>query len=177
MDRISPQSSCGNLDAAEVIKLLDLKPLPIEGGFFRETYRSDEAIPQSALPPRYGRDKQFCTDIFYMLQPGSVSRLHRVASDEIFHFHMGDAVTMLQLHSDGSGNVVVLGGDIRAGQALKCVVPRGSWQGAILNDGGRFALMSCTVAPAFDYSDFEAGDAAKLAARYPQWADLIRKIG
>ena len=103
-------------DAQSIIEHLNLKPLPFEGGYFRETYRSDETVAQTGLPSRYTGEKHFGTAIYYLITPDSVSALHRIKSDEVFHFYLGDPVTMLQLHPDGTGKTVVLGNDLEKGQ-------------------------------------------------------------
>ena len=156
------------MEADALIATLGLKPLPIEGGYFAETYRSDETIP--------GRDKAISTAIYYLLTPDTVSRMHRLASDEVFHFYAGDAVEMLMLCADGASEVVIIGSDIEAGHAPQAVVPRGVWQGCRLISGGKWALMGTTVAPAFDYDDYEPGDRADLIRRYPNRADLIADL-
>jgi uncharacterized protein len=163
------------LDAKAIIRQLGLEPHP-EGGFYRETYRSNESIAAAALPPRYGNDRSLCTAIFYLLTPDSFSALHRLQSDEVFHFYLGDPVTMLQLHGDGRGETTVLGQDIMAGQQLQVIVPRGVWQGMCLNDGGRFALLGTTVSPGFDFDDFEVGTRNALKREYPSCADLIERL-
>ena len=160
------------MDAETIIRQLGLQPHP-EGGFYRETYRSGETIAAAALPPRYGKDRSFSTAIYYLLTPDSFSSLHRLQSDELFHFHLGDPVTMLQLHEDGRGETITLGQDILAGQQLQVVVPRGVWQGMFLNDGGRFALLSTTVSPGFDFADFEVGTRDALIRRYPSCTAMI----
>jgi uncharacterized protein len=164
------------MTADEIIKLLDLKPLPEEGGLYRETYRSDETIPNEALPARYGKSKCFCTAIYYLLTPDNFSAIHRVPSEEIFHFYLGDPATMLQLYPDGSTRTVTLGQDIVAGQQLQVVVPRGVWQGAFLNEGGAFALLGTTVAPGFDFTDYESAARAPFIEKYPDRAALITKL-
>src|SRR5947207_10432471 len=116
--------------ADELIALLDLRPLPLEGGYYRETYRSADVLPAPALPAHYGTDKSAGTAIYYLLTPDTFSALHRLPTDEVYHFYLGDAVEMLQLWPDGSGSVVTLGQDVRAGQLLQTVVPRGVWQGS-----------------------------------------------
>ena len=100
-----------------------MKPLPYEGGFYVETYRCDEKITQVALPTRYSSEKNFSTAILYLLTPDTFSAFHRLRSDEIFHFYLGDSVTMLQLHPDGSSEVTTLGQDIMKGQRLQVTVP------------------------------------------------------
>ncbi len=163
------------MDAQTIIRQLGLQLHP-EGGFYRETYRSGETIAAAALPPRYGKDRSFSTAVYYLLTPDSFSTLHRLRSDELFHFHLGDPVTMLQLHDDGRGETIILGQDIVAGQQLQVVVPRGAWQGMFLNDGGRFALLSTTVAPGFDFADFEVGSREALILQYPSHRALIDRL-
>ncbi len=157
----------------QVKALLNLQPHPEEGGYFAETYRSDEQTPQGALPDRYKGPRPFGTAIYYLLTPGTFSEMHRLQSDEVFHFYLGDPVEMLQLWPDGSGRVVTLGTDIANDIHLQVVVPRGVWQGARLLPGGRFALLGTTVAPGFEYADYESGPGEALIAAYPRFRDLI----
>jgi len=162
------------MNADILIEKLGLQRLPGEGGFYRETYRSSEQVPASALPDRYSSDKHIGTAIYYLLTPDTFSAMHRLPTDELIHFYLGNPVTMLQLHPDGTGRTIILGHDILKGQVVQCVVPMQVWQGSFLAEGGRFALMGTTMAPGFDFSDFEPGDRAKLAAEYEQYADLIK---
>jgi predicted cupin superfamily sugar epimerase len=162
--------------AAELIAVLDLKPLPLEGGYYRETYRSPLRLPAKLWPDRYSADKAAGTAIFYLLTPETFSALHRLPTDEIFHFYLGDPVTMLQLLPDGTGRRVTLGSDILAGQSPQLVVPAGVWQGSFLQAGGTVALLGTTMAPGFDFADYEGGDRARLTAKYPAFADLIQQL-
>jgi predicted cupin superfamily sugar epimerase len=164
------------LTAQEIITLLHLKSHPEEGGFYRETYLSDETIPAANLPPRYSSERAFGTAIYYLLTPETCSSLHRLKSDEIFHFYLGDPVTMLQLHPDGSSQEIILGQDIANGHQLQVVVPRHTWQGSYLMAGGQVALMGTTMAPGFDYADFEAGERDALMAKYPGKKELIIRL-
>jgi predicted cupin superfamily sugar epimerase len=127
-----------------------MKPLPGEGGYYVETYRASEKISETALPAGYTDQRSFSTATLYLLTPNTFSALHRLKSDEIFHFYLGDPVTMLQLHPDGPSEVTTLGQDIMNGQRVQVTVPKNSWQGCFLNEGGRFALMGCTAAPGFE---------------------------
>ncbi len=163
-------------EVALLVRELGLIPLPEEGGLFAETYRSSGIIPGGAVPGRHGTPRTYSTAIYYLVTPGRFSCLHRVASTEIFHFYRGDAVQMLQLHPDGSARTLVIGPDIEAGQRPQVVVPRGVWQGTRLVDGGRYALLGCTVAPGFEYEDYEHGDRAALSARYPDWTEEIARL-
>lgn len=164
------------LSADEIIRKLNLQPHPKEGGFFRETYRAAESMAASALPARYGSARAHGTCIYYLLTPGTFSALHRLQSDEIFHFYLGSPVEMLQLMPDGSGRTILLGHDLTTGQAPQVVVPRGVWQGSILIPGGDFALLGCTVAPGFEYVDYEHGDRAALQAAYPDFKAMIARL-
>jgi predicted cupin superfamily sugar epimerase len=158
------------LSAEKLISLLELQPLPQEGGYYRETYRSaDRAI-------HYGRDKAVGTAIYYLLTPDTFSALHQLPTDEIFHFYAGQPVRMLQLSPDGEGRELILGSDLLTGQQPQVVVPRGVWQGSMLEPGGDFALLGTTMAPGFDFTDYEAGDRAALTALYPQFANLINQL-
>lgn len=160
----------------QIIEFFKMKPLSYEGGFYVETYRCEEKIAQAALPTRYTGERNFSTAILYLLTPDTFSALHRVKSDEIFHFYLGDAVTMLQFHPDASSEVITLGQDIMNGQCLQVTVPKNSWQGYLLNEGGRFALMGCTVAPGFEVEDFELAYREELLKQYPNRRDLILKL-
>jgi uncharacterized protein len=164
------------LDAETIIDLLGLVPLPEEGGYYRETYRSEESVAVECLPARYGTAKSFCTAIYYLLTAETISAMHRIPSEEIFHFHCGDPVTQLQLLPDGNGKVLTIGTNLAAGQQPQVVVPRHAWQGAMLAPGGNFALMSVTVAPAFDFADFELGPRARLQQFHPDFTDLIERL-
>jgi len=162
--------------ADELIRLLNLAPHPKEGGYFRETYRADERWAASALPARYGTERRAATAIYYLLTPTTFSALHRLQSDEIFHFYIGGPIRMLHLRPDGSGQIVILGPDLSAGQQLQVVVPRGIWQGSLLEPGGDFALLGCTVAPGFEYADYEGGNRQELVAQYPACRELIERL-
>ena len=164
------------LTAQEIIRRLGLKPLPEEGGFYRETYRSEEQISREGLPARYSSAKSFCTAIYYLLTPETCSALHRLNSDEIFHFYLGDPVSMLQLHPGGGSELITLGRDLGRGEQLQAVVPRDTWLGALLNQGGSFALMGTTMAPGFDFSDYEHGSRQELIRQYPDREELILKL-
>jgi uncharacterized protein len=162
------------LTADEIVNALKMMPHPVEGGYFAETYRAAETVPQTVIGRAYPGARSLSTAIYYMLTPGTISAMHRVRGDEMFHFYLGDPVEMLQLDSDGTGEVVVLGQDILSGMTLQHVVPGGVWQGSRLLEGGKFALMGTTMAPGFEYEDYETGKRDELIAKYPAFADLIR---
>jgi hypothetical protein len=163
------------LTADQIIKLLGLEPLLEEGGLFRQTYRSAEQVSAAALPPRYTAPRQFATAIYYLLsdEPDSFSALHRLKSDEVYHFYLGDPVEMLLLHPDGSSERIVLGQDLAAGQQVQLVVAAGAWQGSRLIRGGGYALLGTTMAPGYEQDDFELGKREDLLRDYPGQAELI----
>lgn len=160
--------------AQELIAHLNLQPHPKEGGFFRETYRATDQF--SVLPSRYPGPRSASTAIYYLLTPDTYSAMHRVASDEIFHFYLGDPVRMLQLYPDGTSRTLILGSDLLSGQQPQVLVPHGVWQGSMLEPGGKFALFGCTVAPGFEYADYESGLRDELQKQFPEFAELIRKL-
>jgi predicted cupin superfamily sugar epimerase len=160
----------------KIVEHFQLKPLPWEGGYYHETYRSAETIPASALGGRYAGERSVSTAIYYMLTPETISAMHRLTGDEMFHFYLGDPVEMLQLFPDGSSEIVTLGQDIFNGMKLQQVVPGGVWQGSRLVKGGKFALLGTTVAPGFDFADFAMGDAGELKRRYPARAGMIGEL-
>ncbi len=163
------------MSADDVIRLLQLKPHPVEGGFFRETYRAESVLPASALPG-HGGPRSVSTAIYYLLKPGHVSELHVLPGDEVFHFYLGEPVRMLQLWPDGTGKEVVLGSDISADQVPQLVVPAGVWQGTRLVGDTGFALLGCTVAPGFDYADYRGASRAELIAKWPAFAEQIKLL-
>jgi predicted cupin superfamily sugar epimerase len=160
------------LTAEQIRDLLKMQLHPIEGGYFAETYRSSETIPRSVLRA-YPGDRSISTAIYYLLTADTFSAMHRVRGDEMFHFYLGDPVEMLQLKLDGRGEVIVLGQDLAAGMHLQRIVPGGTWQGSRVRKGGKYALLGTTMAPGFEYEDYETGERQELIARYPQHSELI----
>jgi len=160
-----------------LIKAYGMKPHP-EGGFYAETYRSDGIIPKGALPPGFAGDRAFCTAILYLLPGGGRSRLHRIASDELWHFHLGGTLTVVELGSGGRATETRLGADLKNGERLQHRVPGGTWFGAYVGDGVPFALVGCTVAPGFDFADFELGERAALLKDHPderKWVEFLTR--
>jgi predicted cupin superfamily sugar epimerase len=158
------------MTAEEIKSLLELEPLAGEGGWFRRTYASETAIelPHGSRP--------LSSAIYYLLEAGDFSAMHRLESDEIYHFYLGDPVEMLQLFPDGRSSVFTLGPDLAAGQQVQLVVPAGVWQGARLVGDGKVALLGCTVTPGFDYADYQSGSYDELAAKWPKEAKRIRAL-
>lgn len=163
------------MNAQEIIELLNLTPLPEEGGHFFQTYKSPERIPHYALPQRYQSDMSLGTAIYALFTELDFSAMHRLNTDEIYHFYLGDPVEMLLLHPDGSGEIFLLGNDLGSGMRPQKVVRRGVWQGSRLVPGGTygFALIGTTMAPGFEWHGFELGDREMLLDEYQAFADEI----
>jgi uncharacterized protein len=160
--------------AEELIKRLGLIRHP-EGGWFCETYRSNEQVAAQALPDRYNGDRPFCTAIYFLLEQGDFSALHRIKSDEIWHFYTGTPLRVHVISPEGTYHGIILGPDPTAGQRFQAVVPAGCWFGAEVTGTGS-ALVGCTVAPGFDFTDFEMADQQNMLEQYPDQATLVCRL-
>jgi len=164
------------MSSAQVwIEQLGLTPHP-EGGFFREVYRSDGVIPESALPDGFSGDRNFATSIYFLLQDDEFSAFHRIRQDELWYFHDGVPLTVHVINADGHCSELKLGRDIANGCLPQGVVRAGSWFAASVEDSVGFSLVGCTVAPGFEFADFEMPTKASLTSRFPQHAELIGKL-
>jgi predicted cupin superfamily sugar epimerase len=162
------------MTADEVKRMLGLRPHPVEGGWFIRTYEAAEMVAAAGFcDGRYAGSRRTGTAIYYLLEPETFSEIHRLKSDELFHFYMGDAVEMLRLYPEGKGERVVIGTDLAAGERPQVVVPRGVWQGSRLVAGGSWSLLGCSVSPGFEFEDYEEGVRAELMDRWPEWAEMI----
>lgn len=158
-----------------LIQSLGLLPHP-EGGYYRETYRADESIAQAALPARFTGDRSHGTAIYYLLNAGDRSKLHRIKSDEIWHFYEGGALLIIAISPAGVLTVTRLGRDFVASEVPQHVVPAGHWFGALPAEGSPYALTGCTVSPGFDFADFELADRAAMLAAFPQHRAWIERL-
>jgi predicted cupin superfamily sugar epimerase len=167
MSSVSPntQQKPRSLTAQELIAHLQLSPLPGEGGFYRETYRTNTALGNRAAG----------TAILYLLTAETVSRFHRLKQDEVWHFYQGDAVELVLLHDAGTQDVITLGTALTEGQLCQAVVPAHTWQGARVKPGGEWALLGCTVAPGFEFDDWELADASLVTSHNAAlaWPQLL----
>lgn len=159
----------------KIIKKFGLYPHP-EGGYFTEVYRSEELISKEHLPGRYNDNRVFSTCIYYLITKDSFFSLHKIKSDEIFHFYFGDLIEMLQLFPDGTGEVIYLGNSVFKDMCPQVIVKRDIWQGCRLKPGGKFALLGTTVAPGFDFDDFTLGNKEQLIKQYPDFKTHIMKL-
>ena len=159
----------------ELIRALNLQPHP-EGGWYRETYRTKEAIAPGDLPERYAGPRSFATAIYFLLTSATFSALHRLKSDEQWHFYSGSPLCLHVIHNDGRYAPVTLGANLAQGESSQAVVPHGCWFGATIDTPDSYALVGCSVAPGFDFSDFEIADRASLIRVFPQHATLIARL-
>lgn len=155
------------------IKTLDMQPHP-EGGYYSESYRAEESIAAEALPDRYQSERSFATAIYFLLVGEQVSRLHRLASDEMWHFYEGTTLTVHLLTPTGEYQAIKLGREPHKGERFQFLVPAGYWFGASVDNSEGYALVGCTVAPGFDFADFELADGPTLLTDYPQHEALIQ---
>jgi uncharacterized protein len=165
------------MTAEDVKKLLGLRPHPREGGWYVRTYEAPEFVGVEAFGDRrYAGGRRTGTAIYYLLEPETFSEMHRLKSDEVFHFYAGDAAEMLQLREGGGGVMVVIGNDLLQGQRPQLVVERGVWQGTRLVEGGRWALLGCTVSPGFEFEDYESGMRERLCEGWPEFVKEITTL-
>ncbi|HXE10535.1 MAG TPA: cupin domain-containing protein [Bryobacteraceae bacterium] len=157
------------------ISHLNLQHHP-EGGFFRETYRAPLAIPHSALPASFRDSRRASTAIYFLIAGEDFSALHRLAADEVWHFYAGSALLIHCIDRSGNYSIVKLGQNPENGEQFQCVIPAGDWFGSCLERPDTYALVGCTVAPGFDFADFEMAQRADLLTDYPQHKDVIEKL-
>jgi len=144
-----------------------------EGGFFKEVYRSHERIAEDALPERFGGGRVFSTAIYFLLTAGEFSRLHRIRQDEVWHFYDGDSLLLHRIRPDGEHVKHLVG---RLGDALPlAVVPAGDYFGAEVSGDG-YSLVGCTVAPGFEFDDFEMPSRDEIYTQFRQHAELIQRL-
>lgn len=159
----------------QLIELLALARHP-EGGWYRETYRATETMAASGLPSRFSGDRSFATAIYFLLRRGEISALHRIKSDEVWHFYAGTSLTLQILSPADEHREIRLGPDLAAGETFQATVPAGCWFGAEVTGAGDYALVGCTVAPGFDFADFEMGCRSELMAAFPAQRALIQQL-
>ncbi|MCB9480886.1 MAG: cupin domain-containing protein [Desulfobacteraceae bacterium] len=164
------------MDSDFIIKKLKLVPLEKEGGYYYQTYRSSRIIKKEFLKNDYCNDKVLKTAIYYLLNQDTKSRLHRLKSDEIYHFYSGDPVLMLLIYPDDKLKKIILGNRLEKNEIPQFTVPANTWQGSTLLEGGSYALMGTTMSPGFDFSDYEEPDKIKLLKKFPMEKELITKL-
>lgn len=148
----------------------------VEGGSFKETYRSSMMLNQSQLPSSFHNHRNVSTAIYFLLEHGQFSAFHRIASDEMWHFYDGAPLVVYEILNDGTLRTHHLGKNLEAGETFQCVISAGSWFASRCETPEAFSLVGCTVAPGFDFEDFELADRNKLISEYPQHQSLINQL-
>lgn len=164
-----------NQNADYWINTLRLKKHP-EGGYYREYYRSKVIIDQKSLPVDFRGSRSVATSIYFLLKGEDISHLHRIKSDEIWHFYQGSSATIHCIESSGTYTPLLLGANVNNNESFQHVIPAGSWFGAEVNDKTGYALVGCTVSPGFDFEDFEIAHKKKLLQDYPHLKTLINQF-
>jgi predicted cupin superfamily sugar epimerase len=161
----------------KIIKELNLAPLPSEGGYYAESFRSSIMIPKDSLALTYPGARTASTAIYFLLTSSDFSAMHRVPGAEIFHLYMGGPVETTLLYEDGTGKVVTIGKEIEFGDRPQLVVPGGVWQGSRLAPNNEsFALLGATITPGFEFKDYEHGVRDKLIESHPDFTDEITRL-
>lgn len=147
-----------------------------EGGWYYQTYKSNEQVAVSALPIRFGGGRAFSTAIYFLLEQGNFSAFHRIKSDECWHFYAGDALHIYIIQQNGELKIISLGNDLQKGQAFQYVVPANCWFASRPAPGSEYCFVGCTVSPGFEFEDFELANADTLSNEYPQHAIIIKEL-
>jgi predicted cupin superfamily sugar epimerase len=167
---------CGNMQGSELdaqywIDRLELSPHP-EGGYFQATYKAELIIPHGALPSTFGGDRAASTAIYFLLEGKDFSAFHRIAADEVWHFYAGNSLVVYVIDAGGNASELQLG----SGDGFQAVVKAGCWFASRLKEPVGFALVGCTVAPGFEFEDFEMARRADLIRVYPAHRKLIEEL-
>lgn len=159
----------------DLIVSLNLQPHP-EGGWYRETYRAKDTIPASGLPERFDGSRSCATVIYFLLDSENFSALHRIKADEQWHFYGGSTLTIHVIHTNGRYAPIKLGQNLGKGETFQAMVPHGCWFGATVDTPDSYALVGCSVAPGFDFKDFEMAQRECLRNEFPQYTELIDRL-
>ena len=162
-------------DAQYWIDKLDLEP-HVEGGYFKETYRSFESIDKHALPERFSDDRSFCTAIYFLLHNNDFSAFHRIKQDELWHFYIGGTLIVHIINQQGNYYQIKLGMNLDVGEVFQAMVSYDSWFGANLQTPDSFALVGCTVSPGFDFADLEIAKRDVLVNLFPEHRQIIEQL-
>lgn len=148
----------------------------VEGGAFKEIYRSNLMIEKTHLPETFHGNRNMSTAIYFLLQHGQFSAFHKIASDEMWHFYDGDTLCIYEITKDGNLIKHLLGNNLEKGESFTCVIKAGSWFGSRCEVENGFSLVGCTVAPGFDFEDFVLAKRELLCEFYPNYSSLISEL-
>ncbi len=158
-----------------LVKELELLPHP-EGGYYKETYRSEGKIAHTCLSSDFSGDRNMATGIYFLIETGNFSALHKIKSDETWHFYYGDALEVIEIDEKGNLIITQIGSDILKGETFQYTVKANTWFGSRVCNNGNFSLVGCTVYPGFDFNDFELGKRHDLVQLFPQHETIITQL-
>ena len=159
----------------KLIKQFSLLPHP-EGGWYKQTYKSNEEIAASALPERFKGQRSFSTAIYFLLEKGNFSAFHRIKSDECWHFYAGDPLLIYIIDESGELKTITLGNEFEKGQFFQFIVPANCWFASKPAPGSEYCFVGCTVSPGFDFADFELANYKRLLGECPRYSEIIRSF-
>jgi hypothetical protein len=159
----------------QLIQKYNLEPHS-EGGWYKQTYKSNEEIGADALPERFGASRAFSTAIYFLLEKGNFSAFHRIKSDECWHFYAGEPLFIYIIEQTGELKIISLGSNHEKGQSFQYVVPADCWFASCPAPGSEYCFVGCTVSPGFEFEDFELADATELSVMYPQHKSIIIEL-
>ncbi|MBK7148345.1 MAG: cupin domain-containing protein [Bacteroidetes bacterium] len=162
-------------DAKYFVEQLGMCPHP-EGGWYKESYRCAEQIGAAHLPGRFAGTRTFSTAIYFLLTKGQFSAFHRIKSDEMWHFYDGQTLHIYVIDENGKPEVIHLGRQVEKGEVYQAVVKAGCWFASCPAPESDFSLVGCTVAPGFDFDDFEMANRTQLLQQFPQHTDIITRL-
>jgi len=163
------------MNVEEIKNALNLLPHP-EGGFYRETYRSEMRVEAKHLSKEISGQRNLSTAIYFLIEASNFSALHKIKSDEIWHFYSGDALEVIELDDAGNVRKTCVGADLQKGEHFQYTVKANTWFGSRVKEGGLFSLVGCTVAPGFDFQDFEMAKREDLLRKFPQHKAIIEEM-
>ncbi len=158
-----------------LVKELNLLPHP-EGGYYKETYRSEGTIKQTCLTSDFSGDRNIATGIYFLIEKGNFSALHKIKSDETWHFYYGDALEVIEINEQGNLTITQIGSNLQKGETFQYTVKANTWFGSRVSANGSFSLVGCTVYPGFDFNDFELAQQQDLIQLFPQHRQLILEL-
>ncbi len=158
-----------------LVKELNLLPHP-EGGYYKETYRSEGIITQTCLTSDFSGDRNMATGIYFLIEKGNFSALHKIKSDETWHFYYGDTLEVIEIDEQGKLTITQIGSNLQEGETFQYTVKANTWFGSRVNSNGNFSLVGCTVYPGFDFNDFELAQQQDLIQLFPQHRQLIIEL-
>lgn len=158
-----------------LIKQLDLQPHP-EGGYYKETYRSQGDISEDCLPETYGGSRNYATGIYFVLTSDNFSSFHKINQDEMWHFYDGAPIRLHIVSKEGKYDYHIIGRDVLSGQVPQLVVKGGDWFAAEVVGNDTYSFVGCTVSPGFDFKDFVLPKRQELIDQFPEHTPIITKL-